>query len=431
MKNNYDVDCSDETLVLDLKISVSKIHARTQNSSTDMCDSSRSRGVMLDNALVSALVIRSNNHNPDSTSDYNRHTEIPMNSSTSTCDLLVICRPNSNDSISSPTVTVTVGAIYCARLRLSPGGQGPASTQSENESDFKSKIEKVQKVRLYIAPPSPNVHKSSLESASEGEGEGEGEGDEETFGTSDMLDQTEDEYEDEYDDNTDIDIENDDRVAAVVGVYTQIGSSGDPFGVNLALAPCLFRIDFKDLIFTEISSEAILQSSQNLSDSSRNSDNKIKTTKQMRSDVDHGGINVSSLLNLKGNTIGENEGQVHIRQRALGLELPDDNSKIILSACAARGVVLVGSSSSSSSSTGSSSGSSSVGKVIVVDMELDEDEDEDDEDEEEEREEREEREENMEDGDVVNESNSTLGDREDLNSSNRDRDDSNIAIMTH
>eukprot|EP00596_Hydrurales_sp_CCMP1899_P007493 CAMPEP_0119053072 /NCGR_PEP_ID=MMETSP1177-20130426/74179_1 /TAXON_ID=2985 /ORGANISM="Ochromonas sp, Strain CCMP1899" /LENGTH=187 /DNA_ID=CAMNT_0007032891 /DNA_START=2967 /DNA_END=3530 /DNA_ORIENTATION=- len=177
--------------------------------------------------------------------------------------------------------------------------------------------------------------------------------------------------EDEISDGNDIG--DDDRIAAVIGI-----------GKGSNNSVCLFRIDFKDLKFVDI-------------------------TNMMTTDVPDiipefdfdSRIRMEILHSLRSQRVGDNVGDCPIRQRLLQLKLPhrDDDEKVLLEASAARGVVLVG---TTSTSTGCD------GKVIIVDMEIDDDDDDDDDD------------------------NDEAGDDENDNEDNEDNDnDDNVDDSTH
>jgi hypothetical protein len=251
-------------------------------------------------------------------------------------DLVVLCRSLSGTDCSGDIT-------YCARVSLS---------SAETGTSHASRIGGVYKMKMYIGPPTMLQRPTDRFFKSPEEGEGEGEGEE-------ALNR----LEDSCDDSSSIVDEGRDRTAAVVLLGPEIvhsGAEGFP-SISLPRNACLSRIDLKDLRFYSlkprttpggVSSGSTARSSSSSSSSSQS-------------------LYVNALLGLSAQTIGTDDGQVPVRERLLSLDLQQDKSRIILEACAPRGVVLVGISSDGVAG----------GKAIVVDMEVDDEIDEDDDDE--------------------------------------------------
>mmetsp|Transcript_14130 Transcript_14130/g.13659 ORF Transcript_14130/g.13659 Transcript_14130/m.13659 type:complete len:362 (+) Transcript_14130:2195-3280(+) len=344
--------CADDTIANFFNINVVNPSVTNDGLHADRMMNNRSieiinelENICINHAVISSLVI---NHNKDNSLLYNN--------SNNEKDLLVLCRSSddNNKNMSDPS------RIYCAKVSLT----------SNNDCLSPLMIDKngIEKICLYIAPTSKSSHTESSNEDDNGNDCIDND-DMNRYNNDSMTEDSGDE--DEISDGNDIG--DDDRIAAVIGI-----------GKGSNNSVCLFRIDFKDLKFVDI-------------------------TNMMTTDVPDiipefdfdSRIRMEILHSLRSQRVGDNVGDCPIRQRLLQLKLPhrDDDEKVLLEASAARGVVLVG---TTSTSTGCD------GKVIIVDMEIDDDDDDDDDD------------------------NDEAGDDENDNEDNEDNDnDDNVDDSTH
>jgi hypothetical protein len=279
------------------------------------CESSDS--VCLASAVLTAAVVSS--------------IGVPVKDGTETrLDLVVLCRSLSGTDCSGDVT-------YCARVSLTP---------AETSTSRAFRIGGVYKMKMYIGHPTMLQRPADtfLKSPEEGE-EGE-----------DAFNR----LEDSCDDNSSIVDEGRDRTAAVVLLGPEIVRSGAEASPSTSLPSnsCLSRIDLKDLRFYSVTP--------------RTTPGEVSSgfTARSSSSSSSQSLNVNALLDLRAQTIGTDDGQVPVRERLLSLDFQQDRSRIILEACAPRGVVLVGISSDGVAG----------GKAIVVDMEVDDEIDEDDDD---------------------------------------------------
>ena len=358
--HRFSVICADDTLVTAFKIMV-RGECLPSNSNSSGCNSSGCnssgcnstgngsgresaevsifKSICVGNALLSALVI-SNSGTHSSCINGDKVIE-------KSTDLVVLCRSNSNScssSSNSNSRNSSAAALYAARVRLSSMDSLGIFRVPEGDKDG------VQKVRLYVVPvpPQHTAPNRFPESSSE-----DGEKEEDIYGT-DLNESVI---------STDDDISR--RVAAVVGLGSVSVSERDNAGSNVDPRACLFRIDFQDLQFTDIISLAKATTTEENDNAGHTcGTNSIEGSTTCS-------VSLDDLMTIGYQNLGGEVGDVCIRQRLLNIDLPDDKGAILLEASAARGVVLVGI---------KSKGGTSGGKMIIVDMEVDEVEDEGDND---------------------------------------------------
>ena len=327
---------ADDTLVRDMAITVRTVSGSHKNGSNQSSSCSTQLNgktglICLEKALITAAVVSSRD---------SKNVSNPLTQS----HLIVLCRSLTNKCQERES-------LYCAKVSL---------TNSEN-LDLHSRMGSIKKIRLYVGPSAggPCLPDSCDKLTADFPRSEDSLEDISLMRTGDDC-----EDDDEEDDDDDKPV----RAAAVVCVGTAKGTAdGDE---SNGPRTCLMRIDLKDLIFTAIS--PFLKSTDNI--------------EQMRTDS-------ACVRNVPVQGLGSSDENVPHRERLLDLELPSDSGRIVLEACAARGVVVVGSSSNGAGG----------GRAIVVDMENDEDAEEEEGEEEEgevEEEEEEEGEEN-EDGDAL------------------------------
>ena len=321
---------TDDILVRDMTITVRsglKSHGNgsDQNGYSSTIIDERNGLMCIENALVTASVVSF------------RDTKNMSNSVTQS-HLIVLCRSLSDIQDND--------CLYCAKVCLTNN-----SNQNENEkgeSDLSSAMGCVKKIRLYVGPSSG---RRCLPDSSANL-------------TGDFLSSDEDTIEDVSWRSGNEECEDDVPIRAAAVVCVGIAKSVID-GQESITRTCLMRVDLKDLVFTAVSPP-------------KSSSDNIENNEHVRN------VDCNSVLNVTVQYLGCSEDEVVHRERLLDLELPLDNSRIILEACAARGVVVVGCVSSGMGG----------GRAIVVDMENDEEVD--DEEEGEEGEEVEEKEENEE-----------------------------------